>query len=226
VTLTFGLFATTMQKQIEQLRTDLKRAQERGDSPGVFGAEAHEFALNPPLIEGELAAFEAAHGVTLPEEYRLFLLVVGNGGAGPYYGLFRLGEMDEGFAFAAWEEGSFVGELTATFPHHAPWNDLSGAPDDEDWEEEGYERSLDEFETRYFDSALVNGAIPICHRGCALRKWLVVSGPEAGNVWCDDRADRRGIYPLTVPDKERVTFYQWYRDWLDAALSVRRARPN
>jgi hypothetical protein len=210
-----------MREKIEQLLTDLKRVRQRGDSPGVFGAQAHEFALNLPLTESEVAAFETAYNVALPEEYRLFLLLVGNGGAGPYYGLFRLGEMDDGFGFARWEQGAFVGKLAASFPHSGPWNDLTGVPDDDDNDEDTYERSLDEFEDRYFDSVLVNGAIPICHLGCALRQWLVVTGPEAGNVWCDDRADRGGLYPLTAPGKERVTFYQWYRDWLDGVLTTR-----
>ncbi len=215
-----------MQKQIRQLRADIERVYGRGELGDVFGAEAHEFALNPPLTEGEIAAAEAAHGVTLPQEYRLFLLLVGNGGAGPHYGLFRHGEVDDNFEFAAWEDSPLVGELAVPFPHQAPWNDLSGAPDDESYDEEGYERALNEFEARYFDTALVNGAIPICHRGCALRQWLVVTGPEAGTVWCDDRAERGGIYPLTTLGKERVTFYQWYRDWLDEVLSSDEARPN
>jgi hypothetical protein len=38
-----------------------------------------------------LVAFEVAHRVTLPQEYRRFLGTVGNGGAGPFYGLEPLG---------------------------------------------------------------------------------------------------------------------------------------
>ena len=208
-----------MKNKIKRILDDFKRVRQRGKLPDIFGAETHEFALNPPLTESEVAAFESAYRVALPAEYRLFLLHVGNGGAGPYYGLFRLGEMDDGFEFEQWEEGAFVGELAAPFPHSDPWNDLTGEPDDDYDDEEVYEQSLDEFDERYFDPALMNGAIPICHLGCALRQWLVVTGPEAGNVWCDDRADRRGTYPLTAPGKKRVTFYQWYRDWLDEVLT-------
>lgn len=209
-----------MRMEMERIREDLGRLRKRGISPEVFGAEAHEFRLNPPLAESDVVAFEAAHRTKLPEEYRQFLLTVGNGGAGPYYGLFRLGEMDDGFSHAPWVEGEFVGNLAAPFPHRAAWNDLSGEPDYDDCDEEGFERSLDEFEARYFDSKLVDGAVPVCHRGCALRQWLVVTGPEAGNVWCDDRADRRGLYPLALPGTERVTFYEWYRGWLDEVLAA------
>ena len=43
----------------------------------------------------------------------------------------------------------------------------------------------------------VDGAIPVCHEGCAVRDWLVVSGPEAGRVWHDATADMKGWSPWT-----------------------------
>ena len=215
-----------MHEHFEQLRFDIEHIRQRCDWSAVFGAELHEFELHPCLTESELESFEKTHEVVLPTDYRLFLLLVGDGGAGPYYGLFRLGEVDDGFDFEPWEEGTFVGKLSAPFPHREPWNDLTGAPGDDEYDDEDYERRCDEFDHRYFDSALVDGAIPICHLGCALRQWLVVSGPEAGNVWCDDRADNGGLYPLTAPGKARVSFYEWYRGWLDETLSSLEARPN
>ena len=57
----------------------------------VFGSEQHRYKLGRKLSEAELRAFEIAHGVSLPEDYREFLAKVGNGGAGPYYGLEPLG---------------------------------------------------------------------------------------------------------------------------------------
>tara|TARA_Y100001934_G_scaffold243249_1_gene299685 strand:+ start:1119 stop:1328 length:210 start_codon:yes stop_codon:yes gene_type:complete len=65
----------------------------------------------------------------------------------------------------------------------------------------------------------LDGAIPICHLGCAQRQWLIVSGPERGNIWCDDRADNEGLSPLKKPQKKRITFFEWYREWLDDALA-------
>ncbi|WP_336769605.1 hypothetical protein [Bacillus bombysepticus] len=43
--------------------------------------------LNECLTASELSLFEKENDVILPEECRLFLTKVGNGGAGPYYGL-------------------------------------------------------------------------------------------------------------------------------------------
>jgi hypothetical protein len=59
------------------------------------------------------------------------------------------------------------------------------------------------FEKRYWHSSVMNGALPICHKGCALRIWLVVSGGEAGNVWYDGRADYTGIAPVLMRDGRR-----------------------
>jgi hypothetical protein len=70
------------------------------------------------------------------------------------------------------------------------------------------------------NSEHVNGAIPICHEGCAYRDWLVVSGPEVGHLWRDARADQRGLYPVSIGKRKRVTFLQWYVDWLYKALET------
>lgn len=197
---------------------DLESVRASGSSFGVFGEEAHRYELNPTLSEEELSEFETDRGIRLPDDYRQFLVRVGNGGAGPFYGLFRLGEMDDGFGHGPW--GAFVGRLSSPFPHSGPWNDLAGKPDDQAaMNSEEYDALIEAFERRYFDTCQVEGAIPICHVGCALRQWLIITGPEAGNVWCDDRADYKGLHPLKSHGRDRTTFFEWYRDWLDEVLS-------
>jgi hypothetical protein len=33
-------------------------------------------------------------------------------------------------------------------------------------------------EEHYWNPSIMNGAIPICHKGCALRQWLVINGEQ------------------------------------------------
>jgi hypothetical protein len=55
-----------------------------------FGAHGHGYSLRAPLGEARVAAIEAQLGVALPSSYRSFVAEVGDGGAGPYHGLFPL----------------------------------------------------------------------------------------------------------------------------------------
>jgi len=166
-----------------------------------------------------VAGFERGHAVRLPESYRWFVTAIGDGGAGPGYGVLKLGEMDDDFGYASWREGDgFVGKLERPFPFTERWNDLSGRPSEEllERDERAYEAQLDQFEKGYF--APIDGAIPICHFGCAIRVWLVVSGSEYGHLWRDDRASDGGWEPISLPDKPRLTFLDWYCRWVEYAL--------
>lgn len=187
----------------------------------IFGANEHGFQLNPPLSEAEVAAFEQEHRVKLPPDYRQFLTSLGNGGAGPFYGIFPLGKMDHNFGFAAWQEDNdFVGVVSEPFSLAADWNDLTGRPsDDLVGRSKSYEAQLDTFEKSYWRSSLMDGAIPICHEGCALRIWLVVSGPEAGKLWEDRRSEYAGIKRVKLADGSPATFVTWYNEWLNSCLA-------
>lgn len=75
----------------------------------------------------------------------------------------------------------------------------------------------------YWNPDLMRGAIPICHRGCALRQWLVLQGPLKGTIWDDDRVDRKGVKPLFDKQGRRTTFAVWYLSWLEEANTEARA---
>lgn len=75
---------------VGKLRKQLKRAGEKDPDFSRFGADSHKYQLNPPASEDSIAAFEAHFGISLPEGYRNFLLWMGNGGAGPFYGLYSM----------------------------------------------------------------------------------------------------------------------------------------
>lgn len=62
----------------------------------LYAASTHDWCFAKLLPAAQLAAWEHAHGVTLPDDYRDFLTRLGNGGAGPDHGIFALGTWDGG----------------------------------------------------------------------------------------------------------------------------------
>ena len=164
------------------------------------GALAAQFALNAPVSPAEIAAFENANRVSLPADYRFFLLNVGNGGAGPNYGVNKLGYASLDEQWNSW----LVGNLSTPFPHVAAWNPPAPRPGSE------------EFEPFMCDVYCVptDGAIPMCDHGCNIRTWLVVAGPEYGHLWDENRTDLKGLFPVKQPRCCRVTFSMWYLAWL------------
>jgi hypothetical protein len=192
----------------------------------TFGSVLHNYKLNPPLPVEEVEAFETKYSITLPEDYRYFITQVGNGGAGPFYGVFPL----EGWAFnpvthkfdePGWQ---ITDEIGRPFVHTDAWNlpksfwekrpdpppGTSLEEEDRLWE------SWDQAEREAY-AHVMDGAIPICHRGCGLSQWLVVNGEQKGYVWNDNTADQAGIAPLRDAQGRQVTFTDWYLDWLRAA---------
>jgi hypothetical protein len=67
------------------------RALDRGRA--LFGASRHRYELAAPASEREVAALEKKWKVALPPGLRAFYTQVGNGGAGPGYGLFPVSEL-------------------------------------------------------------------------------------------------------------------------------------
>jgi hypothetical protein len=196
----------------------------RAARPAVFGSSSHCFRLSPALPEADVVKFERIHGVVLPNAYRQFLTCIGNGGAGPFYGVFPLGRVDDNFDLRDWHEGDgLVGILSEPFPLQESWNDLSAKPTDElaSRDQSEYDKQIEAFEREYWRASLVNGAIPICHEGCAIRIYLVLTGPQAGYLWEDRRSEYGGLNPLRLSDGSCATFASWYDEWLKASLAER-----
>jgi len=226
---------------LKGIREKLDLLRKRDVGLTVFGAADHCYELVPPLTESEAEEVESQFGVRFPKEYRQFLLEVGAGGAGPFYGLFPLVKTDGGWKWEG-DGAEMVADLTKPFPHTKEWN-LDGHPiwneapdeDDEKFDSESFEEACEEWEDRfyeiYWNAEWTPGAICLCHLGCATRHWLVVTGPERGNMWLDDTANDEGVIPLKKGDpdqggwtdlsddpKERLSFAAWYEGWLDESL--------
>lgn len=182
-----------MRERLDGIIGKLTAVRERGLS--CFGSESHRFELRPPAGEAEVAAFEAARRVRLPEDYRAFLLHVGHGGAGPFYGLMTL----EQWADARYE---VVDDLDAECPLHP-----ETLPEGKGWLEvllPGEEEPMDQ---------ALRGTLSLNTQGCTYYSQLVVTGPARGRVVYIDLDGNRPYFP------EHHDFLGWYERWLDELLA-------
>jgi hypothetical protein len=182
--------------RIEELALKLRQLASKDTQFKTFGSRnygGHEYRLNPPASVREVQQFESEFEVELPDDYKEFLLKIGNGGAGPYYGLYSLNDAVSDDPFH--KSRAF---LSAHFPLEDAFNPYSeSATDDE-----------------IFDDKYIAGSIILAHQGCGYYDRLVISGPQRGQVWTDARVSDQGIVPLNCD------FYGWYDCWLIDSLAT------
>jgi SMI1 / KNR4 family (SUKH-1) len=203
------------------IREKLAQLAEADPQREVFGADCHHYRLNPTVDAATLARAERAIGAPLPEEYRRFVTRVGDGGAGPYYGVIPLADALERIdrAFGCLDPLGRDCPLTAD----VDFGELTGAPDD--WDEHvarlesdpEYVAHYDRLSQMYSRNPWIDGRLPVVDYGCGDWLFLVVRGPRRGTVWVDCVDGRTGLYCLEV---DFATFYQ---RWLDDTLTRLRA---
>jgi hypothetical protein len=135
---------------------------------------------------------------------------VGNGGVGPFYGLFQLAGFDM-------ENPTDLDQIKKPFR----WTDATNPAQWQSSEPEDGALIITDGEEgeRYLEWWIVPGVLYICNYGCAIRFFMVVNGPQAGEVWIDRQADGKGIIPVRGEDGSRLHYLQWYERWLDEGIS-------
>ncbi len=168
-----------------------KLAQARTRNLTSFGADQHKFLLRPTLSEEAVGAFESKHRIALPEDYRAFILHAGNGGCGPYYGIYPLEKWD-----------SFANLVLSHVPDDflaSPCPLKPGIPKTDDWQE-------------HIDRKPYQGTLSIGTQGCSYAMQLIVTGDHAGRVVYVN-TDGGPPYMVHQPD-----FLSWYERWLNELL--------
>jgi hypothetical protein len=212
-----------MNEQLEKIKTKLNELKRLDKGFSLFGSPRHQYHLNPTLTLEKIQQFEQSYQVKLPSEYVQFVTELGNGGAGPFYGL-------EPFENVLYDDLDYkrpnsLLNPSKPFLHTQPWNLEFQPTAQEDKDEEEYEKQRQTFEEVYFDKEQMNGVIAICNYGCSVSLNLVVNGDEYGNIWTDDRGSDGGIRPShELGNKEKVTFLNWYELWLDNSLKEIKTR--
>ncbi|MGW8358537.1 SMI1/KNR4 family protein [Streptomyces wedmorensis] len=218
------------------IRDRVLRLREAPGALEVFGARRHQWVLDDPLSIAQIGEIEDQIGMTLPADYRGFLLHVGAGGAGPWYGIFSLRETPEGWRWFDDVKMTVDHELLSVpFPNplHATADSLWKAlhddhpdehpdryPDPNSEETRAARRAWVVRERALAQKLKATGVLPLSHQGCGMRDWLVVTGEERGTMWCDPEGDGVHLYAGYLPgDPEfgRITFGQYYLLWLEEA---------
>ena len=197
----------SLASQLSRVESKLGDLRKRDRGLSVFGSASHKYRLNRPLVDSEIEEFESSHEVKLPSDYRWFVRSIGNGGAGPFYGLGRL----ESGIFADMDDPTkdYVLNPAERFPYSEPWNLV--APGEE------FDESL---EDEYFRTYHASGLLRLCNFGCGVFINLVVNGDQYGNMWTDDRVNGNGIHPsVELGNTSRLSFIDWYEYWLDSCLA-------
>ena len=204
-----------MKEQLHRIQQKLSQAKAADKNLEVFGAEAHQYHLNPPVSEAEVLAFEKKYGVQLPECYRAFMLTIGDAKAkksdfiaGPYFGLYAFGTSVD----------SLLYEKTETYLK-APCN-LSPDMTQEEWETLSdpllsSEEEEEEDDDKYFAerAKVFGGLLPLGSQGCTYEHALVLNGKYAGRVVNVD-------LDLAQPKFAFETnFLDWYERYLDEVIS-------
>ncbi|WP_418956359.1 SMI1/KNR4 family protein [Streptomyces tritici] len=155
-------------------------------------AEGHDRA---PLGWDGVRAFEAEHGIVLPEPYRTYVAEIGDGWAG---GVVPLAEQPADFPTPAADR-----DLAAPFPLAERW----AWEDDEEHDEDEWDALI--------DPVYDHGSIVLATDGCGLYWHLVVSGPQRGRVWCVADVGAAPFGPDFGHEGEgEPGFAQWAVHWI------------
>jgi hypothetical protein len=199
---------SSLHRQIDNIPKMVSRLRRRQRKGVAHDTGGHGYRFLPRLREETVAEFEREHDLELPEDYRYFVTHVGNGGAGPGYGLFPLPIGKRPSSMPQFGSRSLttgepyvpgVGDLRQPFP----WTQAVAL--DEDWDSEQWEEQP--------------GVLILSHQGCACFWFLVVRGPAYGTVWDDSSGADEKLEPTGK------TFVDWYWEWLDSELDEFGSQP-
>jgi hypothetical protein len=142
-------------------------------------------------------AFEAEHGIVLPEPYRTFVAEVTDGSSSgpPARGLTGLAEKP-----ADWGEDRPVRDLSAPFPLTEAWL----------WEVDP--RPYEEI-APLIDDVFDHGSVVLGTDGCGMNWHLIVTGPHRGHIW---NISGEGAFPFGANFCDTTAdpgFVGWVRHW-------------
>ena len=204
-----------MKEQLLRIQEKLVQAKNADKDLEVFGADGHQYHLNPPVSEAEVLAFEQKYGVQLPECYRAFMLTIGDAKAkksdfiaGPYFGLYAFGTCVDELLYEKIETYLKAPCNLSPDMTREEWDALTDPllPSEEEEEED---------EDKYFAqrAKVFGGLLPLGSQGCTYEHALVLNGKYAGRVVNIDLELAQPKFAF------EANFLDWYERYLDEVIS-------
>lgn len=187
-----------MQKMTSEYATYLqelvKQAGMVDKNRKVFGSEKHNYQLNPVIPLSEVQAYEQKHNIKLPSEYVFFVTQVGNGGAGPYYGIYGI-HVDKHYLASYAGTPLLSSKLTKDM-----WAEKLAPMDDDDCPDEVFDQIEEE---------ILRGTTSIGTQGCFYETLAIAEGDEENRIFyinCDWDSE-------AMPFDTKMSFLEWYENF-------------
>ena len=165
--------------QIKRIKIKLRLAKNTDTFLEVFGASSHKYTLGKPIENQSVNDFENKYNINLPYSYKKFLTeigngglelknsVVGNSGAGPDYGIFKLGHSQH-----------FIAESTFKYLEKEPF--FNENTTEKEWERI-YKEMDDNISDGHYDAKVAkaySGILNIGFSGCSGYLGIILNGKK------------------------------------------------
>jgi len=175
------------------------KAAQADKSCKVFGSSEHKYQLSPAVSIKRVRQFEEKHQVRLPDEYVFFLTMVGNGGAGPFYGLYSLDRLENsGNICSSEEKPAFIDKNLTREAWAAKMKEME--------DNEKYDFLMEE---------LAEGMLVIGTQGCTFDTLLMCKGSERGKIVYIDW----NLEEDEPPYFTHMTFLEWYESFFKEIIA-------
>ena len=195
----------------EEVEKILNQAESIDPKHDMFGVSAHQYKLNPPVSRTFVHDVEEKYHFLLPEDYVQFITEVGDGGAGPDYGICPFKNiLAKGSSPGAEKfREAYRYSLSKAFEVRS----MKAAEVEEyAFAREAYEKNPD----KYFVNNEIVDDYTLCNtkgyyvlgtHGCQWDFGLITAGERCGQIF---DTDNEGGY-VFVAD----SFSEFYQNWLD-----------
>jgi len=198
----------------EEVKKILSKAVLVDSKYDLFGSDKHRYLLNPPIDAATVRETEAKYNFSLPDDYFRFITEIGDGGAGPDYGIYPFAD------FLKAGVGKFAEENAAAYRIEVakPFAPRPMTVDDLNSDlgltvsKQAYENNPSKFFIFEADEdgeniPCMDGFFVLGTSGCQYDFGVITTGEYRGQVF---DTNNEGIYVFSAG-----SFTEFYQRWLD-----------